>query len=189
MFDSQEESINDFPAEKTLSYYVIQKNKSQLVDKKCSLNVETGEIKVVGPPSEVWIGVPITDNEKAIGVMVIQNYEGEKTYRRRFKILEYAAPAISVAIERKKFIEDLKIEKEKAQAADRLKTAFLNNISHEVRTPLNGILGFGELLAQPGLSDDEKNSYFDILRQSSDRLVNTITDFMDISLITSGNMS
>lgn len=190
MSDSQEESISDFPAEKTLSHYVVQKNKSQLVDKKMFTQlVKTGEINVVGPPAEVWIGVPITHNEKAIGVMAIQNYEGEKTLSEEdLKILEYAAPAISVAIERKKFIEDLKIEKERAQAADRLKTAFLNNISHEVRTPLNGILGFGELLAQPGLSDDEKSSYFDILRQSSDRLVNTITDFMDISLITSGNM-
>ncbi|MGM0622283.1 MAG: response regulator, partial [Bacteroidota bacterium] len=91
--------------------------------------------------------------------------------------------------ERKKFIEELEIEKEKAQAADRLKTAFLNNISHEVRTPLNGILGFGEMMTETDLSEDAKEMYLKILKQSSDRLINTITDFMDISLIASGNVT
>jgi len=75
--------------------------------------------------------------------------------------------------------------KEKAEAADRLKTAFLNNISHEVRTPLNGILGFGELISEPGISEENKKQYLDILTTSSHRLMQTITDYMDISLITS----
>lgn len=82
---------------------------------------------------------------------------------------------------------DLIVAKEKAEAADRLKTAFLNNISHEVRTPLNGILGFGDLITQPGLSAEKKDKYLATLNNSSNRLMQTITDYMDISLITSGN--
>ncbi|MBN2635855.1 MAG: response regulator [Prolixibacteraceae bacterium] len=91
--------------------------------------------------------------------------------------------------EQKKLFEDLKTEKEKAQAADRLKTAFLNNISHEVRTPLNGILGFGEMLTEEEISQQQKKAYLEILKKSSNRLINTITSYMDISLIVSRNMA
>ena len=76
----------------------------------------------------------------------------------------------------------------KAESGDRLKTAFLQNISHEVRTPLNGILGFGNLLAEPDLTSEEKQNYTRFLKSSSDRLINTITDYIDISLIVTENV-
>jgi len=87
-----------------------------------------------------------------------------------------------------KATELMKLAKEKAEASDRLKTTFLNNISHEVRTPLNGILGFAEIMSQTGLSEEEKNLSRSMLLESSDRLLNTITNYMDISLITSGSI-
>ncbi|MFH0760336.1 MAG: PAS domain S-box protein [Bacteroidota bacterium] len=95
---------------------------------------------------------------------------------------------ITDVTERKKFEEEILMAKERAEDSNRLKTAFLNNISHEVRTPLNGILGFGELIVDPDLTTEEKNMYLDVLFSSSDRLLKTINDFMDISLITSGNL-
>ena len=78
--------------------------------------------------------------------------------------------------------------KERAEASDRLKTAFLNNISHEIRTPLNGILGFASLIIEPDLTEKQKNEYLKILNNSGYRLIKTVSDYMDISLITSGNM-
>ena len=85
--------------------------------------------------------------------------------------------------------EQMKLAKEKAEASDKLKTTFLNNISHEVRTPLNGILGFAELVSQPGLSEEDRFESLLMLRESSNRLLATITNYMDISLITSGNLT
>jgi len=78
--------------------------------------------------------------------------------------------------------------RDKAEASDGLKTAFMQNISHEIRTPLNGILGFGELLAEADASVEERQLYLDMLRLSSTRLTNTITDYMDISLIVTNNL-
>jgi PAS domain S-box-containing protein len=83
----------------------------------------------------------------------------------------------------------LRLAKEKAEASDRLKTEFLNNISHEVRTPLNGILGFAEIISMQDLSEEEKKDSLAMLFESSNRLLNTITNYMDISLITSGSLS
>lgn len=86
--------------------------------------------------------------------------------------------------------EQLALQKAKAlaEASNRLKTAFLNNISHEVRTPLNGIMGAAMLLNEPGLGQDEIPSMVEIINLSTQRLIQTITDYMDISLLTSGNI-
>ena len=91
--------------------------------------------------------------------------------------------------DRKNVIEALKLAKEKAEISDRLKTEFLNNISHEVRTPLNGILGFAEIISMNNLSETEKKDSLKMLFESSNRLLNTISNYMDISLITSGSLS
>lgn len=78
--------------------------------------------------------------------------------------------------------------REKAEISNRLKTAFMNNISHEIRTPLSGILGYAPLAIDPSFSLAEKQEFLEILKSSSTRLLQTITNFMDISQITSENM-
>jgi len=96
---------------------------------------------------------------------------------------------ISVDItERKKAEADLILAKEKAQESDRLKTAFIQNITHEIRTPLNGILGFSQFLMESKLSEDERQEYYQYLETSCNRLVQTVNDFMDISKIATGAM-
>ena len=90
--------------------------------------------------------------------------------------------------ERKKMLEELVIAKEKAEENDKLKTAFINNISHEIRTPLNGIMGFGHFLADEKLSPEKRKEYYKIIRESGKRLMNTITDYMDMAMIVSGTM-
>lgn len=89
--------------------------------------------------------------------------------------------------ERKIAEQELLKAKERAEASDKLKTAFINNISHEIRTPLNGILGFGEILVDPDFSTEEKQNYYRMLNESSNRLLNTITNIIDISMISSRN--
>jgi PAS domain S-box-containing protein len=91
--------------------------------------------------------------------------------------------------ERLKAEEAMKIAMEKAEASDRLKTSFLNNISHEVRTPLNGILGFAEIISHSDLTVEERGEAFSMVHESSNRLLETITNYMDISLLVSGEMT
>ena len=84
--------------------------------------------------------------------------------------------------------KELIISRDKAQESNRLKTAFLNTISHEIRTPLNGILGFASFIIEPDISQEDKEEYLNDLNVSSARLINTVTDIMDMSMIISGNM-
>ena len=90
--------------------------------------------------------------------------------------------------EKRKMIVDLIQAKEKAEAGDNLKSAFINNISHEIRTPLSTIEGFVEMLLSTETSAENKISYSQIIKKSSSRLLRTISNYMDISLIVSGNM-
>jgi len=83
----------------------------------------------------------------------------------------------------------MELARKKAEAGDRLKTTFLNNISHEVRTPLNGIIGFAEIMSDPNLTDEVKKESISILYESSNRLIDTITNYMDISLLTSASLN
>lgn len=88
----------------------------------------------------------------------------------------------------KKTEKQLVDAKEKAEESDKLKTSFINNISHEIRTPLNGILGFAYLLSRPDVQDQDRTSLFAYLEQSCNRLLNTMTDYMDMAMIVSKTM-
>jgi PAS domain S-box-containing protein len=85
--------------------------------------------------------------------------------------------------ERKKAEDELIEAKEKAEESDRLKTAFIHNISHEVRTPLNAIVGFSALLDQPDLAEADRNDYINIIFQSNNQLLSVVDDILNISYI------
>jgi len=82
--------------------------------------------------------------------------------------------------------KDLITAKELAEGSNRLIAAFLDNLSHEIRTPLNGIIGFAALLEDANITAEELELYVELITTSSDRLLKTINDLMDISMIESG---
>jgi signal transduction histidine kinase len=82
--------------------------------------------------------------------------------------------------------QTLEQAKIKAEESDNLKSAFLSNIAHEIRTPMHGILGFADLLKTTSLSGEQMQDYIAIIEKSSVRMLNTITDLIEISKIESG---
>jgi len=83
---------------------------------------------------------------------------------------------------------ELMAAKEKAEESNRRKLQFFINISHEIRTPLNGIMGFAPFIVSPEVKQADKAEYLEFLNASCSRVMDTITDYMDMSLLVSGNM-
>ena len=75
--------------------------------------------------------------------------------------------------------------KERAETADRLKSAFLANMSHEIRTPLNAIVGFSSLLVTEE-DVEERKQYMAIVEENNDLLLQLISDILDLSKIEAG---
>lgn len=92
--------------------------------------------------------------------------------------------------DRKRSEEVLKDAKEKAESADRLKSAFLATMSHELRTPLNSIIGFTGILMKgiAGPLNDEQMKQLGMAKGSAQHLLALINDVLDISKIESGQL-
>ncbi len=76
---------------------------------------------------------------------------------------------------------------QEAMAASRVKSEFLANMAHEVRTPINSIIGFTDLLAEEELTDEQKK-YINILQRSAANLLDLINDILDLSRIEAGRV-
>ncbi len=111
------------------------------------------------------------------------------TRRKQAELLEQQHEELLAAKEKaelsaqlsREFSEKLNKAKEKAEENDALKTAFLQNISHEVRTPLNAIVGFSNMIKKPALSREKIDYFSSIILNSSQQLLATVTDILTIS--------
>lgn len=84
--------------------------------------------------------------------------------------------------ERKKIEQELVQAKDKAEKSSNFKTALMANMSHEFRTPMNGILGFAQILKEELANDPRINMVNSIIR-SSKRLMQTLNSILDLSQI------
>jgi hypothetical protein len=132
--------------------------------KKIMLEKKSMLLEAYYEPRKLWIQYSIFSINNGIAI-----FFSDSTHRKNIELELFKA-------------------KEKAEESDRLKTAFLANMSHEIRTPMNGILGFSSLLSEPGLGKKERQEYIKLIQVSGARMLNLISEIIDISKIESGMM-
>ena len=84
---------------------------------------------------------------------------------------------------------ELVAAKEKAEAANMAKSVFIANISHELRTPMNAILGFSQLMQRDKAIQPEYRKYLDIINRSGEHLLDLINDVLEVSKIEAQKIS
>ena len=108
---------------------------------------------------------------------------------RMVKLSDVAVMAVSRDITKRKLAEQrLEEAKKKAEEADRLKSAFLQNISHEVRTPMNAILGFSNMLIAEEVPKVERDKYLQLITKNGQTLLHLINDMIKLARIESGQI-
>jgi signal transduction histidine kinase len=89
--------------------------------------------------------------------------------------------------EKDHLVENLDRAREVAERSNRAKTEFLANISHELRTPMNGIIGMADLLALETINDDQRE-LLDHLRDSADILLLQLNHLIELSALEAGHV-
>lgn len=139
---------------------------------------------------EAYAGIPLIGRSgDPLGVFVLLNRNPLQSKDLYLNLLHIFSGKITAELERMEAEQSLKHALKKAEESDRLKTAFLSNMSHEIRTPMNGIVGFTELLQDPDLPEINQREYVNIIQKSSERLLSTVNDIIEISKIESGVVS
>ncbi|GAB3016950.1 hypothetical protein GCM10027284_40090 [Cyclobacterium sediminis] len=122
--------------------------------------------------------LPLKSGGKEIEVSISkmnEKFEGKLMYLNVFRDVS----------KKKAYERGLKIAKGKAEEISHLKSNIISNMSHEIRTPLNGILGSTEYIIQTRAGDKELIEHLNIIKESGDRLLHTITNFLDLSSLES----
>lgn len=126
---------------------------------------------------------------KSINEIDIFRFEEKPVQFQELKhTIEKAIEKYDTAKEKQKLESELKKALKKAQESDRLKTEFLSSLSHEIRTPANGIVGFTSLVKE----SKEKNitsEHLQIISESALRLVDIIDDMVHTSRLNAGEIN
>jgi len=110
----------------------------------------------------------------------------EELYKHKENLEELVSKRTTELI---KINKELVLAKEKAEKADKLKTAFLSNMSHEIRTPMNVIIGMSQLIKRKSLNKEKHDEYINTIIGKGNLLLNIINDIIDVAKIEANELT
>jgi PAS domain S-box-containing protein len=155
------------------------------------------------------IALPLKIGEKILGVLNVESTELGAFHERDVRILSSLAAQAAVAIENARLYVEIERKAEELDTAcrdletsrqdilkanerlreiDRLKSEFLATMSHELRTPLTSIIAYSELLRDRRVNDTKRSEFLEIITEQGNRLLQLITDLLDLSKLECGKM-
>src|SRR5262245_38821132 len=134
------------------------------------------------------IGAPLIVEDRLIGVIHAETIRARRFTEEDVRLLQMAADRVALAIEQARLYEVEQRARRDAEEASRMKDEFLALVSHELRSPLNAILGNAALLRHGGLDDQKIKHALDVIERSGKAQLQLIEDLLDTARIISGKL-
>ena len=134
------------------------------------------------------IGAPLVIEDRVIGVVQTHTAEQRQFSDDDIKLLQLAADRVAMTVERARLYEAEQRARVEAENANRIKDEFLATLSHELRSPLNAILGWVVLLRQGKLDEEATARALETVEFSARSQNRMINDLLDVSRIISGKL-
>ncbi len=132
-------------------------------------------------------GFPILVGEQIIGILEFYSLYTVQPDEELLGMLGHIGAQLGQVIIRQRAEEDLQRAKASAESANRAKSEFLTTMSHEMRTPMNAILGMADLLSESPLREEQRD-YVRIFQKAGANLLVLINDILDLSKVESGHV-
>ena len=148
---------------------------------------ESRETGYDGISSHGHYSLPLLQDDKVLGVMVLYLARDHETSSQELDFLEQVSEIVAMGISRRYSSQALLDAKEQAEAAAKAKSLFLATMSHEIRTPMNGVLGMLHLLGKTPL-DIKQQHFVNTATGSGEMLLAVINDILDFSKLEAGKL-
>lgn len=142
-----------------------------------------GELKI----SNAFI-FPVFIDEELFGSVLFENKSQNVWDTTEINYFKMISVLMSNLTSRYNYEAKLLKAKEKAEEADRLKSSFLANMSHDIRIPMTAIIGFSDLLADPDLTIGEREEFIELISNSGQDLLTLIDNIVDVAKIETGQL-
>jgi len=133
------------------------------------------------------MAIPAIFENQMASVLLLANAETDYDHNH-LAIAQRFLNVFTLAMFKLKADEGLRYDKEKAEESDKMKSLFLSNMSHDLRTPMNAIVGFADMLRETNLNVEEKDKFIEAIIRSGDNLLRLVNDIIDISKIEAGEL-
>ncbi len=130
-------------------------------------------------------GFPIAVEGQIIGILEFYSQHRVQRDEELLNMMGHIGLQLGQVIKRQRAEEELQRAKASAESANRAKTDFVTTMSHEMRTPMNAILGMADLLSESSLLDEQRG-YVEIFQKAGANLLALINDILDLAKVESG---
>jgi PAS domain S-box-containing protein len=134
------------------------------------------------------IGAPLIVEGRLIGVIHAETTRPRRFTEEDMRLLQLVADRVALAIEHANIYEVERQARRQAEEANRMKDEFLAIVSHELRSPLNAMLGYAALLRYGGLDAQKVKHAADVIERSGKAQAQLIDDLLDTARIISGKL-
>jgi len=131
-------------------------------------------------------GFPIMVEKQIIGILEFYSLYTVELDEELLNMMGHIGSQLGQVIRRQRAEEELQRAKASAESANRAKSDFLTTMSHEMRTPMNAILGMADLLSESSLQEEQR-SYVEIFQKAGANLLALINDILDLAKVESGH--